>query len=133
MSDKDAGIDIERILDFAEKASRDFKSAYTELKFAGYLTWLGGLLIFLTFILSALGRLGPDIHSQVLFVSGGVFLMLLGGSFLALQTMLTFRLEVQSQQFMFETAKLKHELQLKAFDAPPEPKTERPRREFPNG
>jgi hypothetical protein len=117
MDYNDTRIDMEKILQFADTASKNFKAAYNELRFAGYLTWLGGLLIFLTFIFSVLGGVGLTPQGQVLFVTGGIFLMLLGGGFLTLQNILTFRLKAQSQRHLFETTKLKHALQLRLAES----------------
>jgi hypothetical protein len=101
---------VTQALQFVTSTTERLLGIYRELRYVGYLAVLGALIIFYALVfVKAL-----EFRSQLLFVSVGFGLILIGGGYLALQQILSYRLAVRNDEVARLALQQRHE---RAVDA----------------
>src|SRR5205807_10035700 len=101
-------------LQFIAETSEQLLKIYSELRFVGYLAIVGALIILATLCIGIFSNspghlINLDFSSQVLFVSAGFGLILVGGGFLALQNFLSYWVEMSNHLAARQAMHLRHQ------------------------
>jgi hypothetical protein len=109
------GKSVVRIL---SETSEQLTKAYERLKWLGFTSIAGALVILVTFGLSVTPGFNIPFESQLLFTATGFCTVLIGASVFAMQNIHAYGLETKNREFALRSLELQHEEKKAVIEQP---------------
>lgn len=104
------------IVSIVTKTNEQLIKSYEQLKWIGFMSASGTLVIIVTFILSAIPGVGLNFQSQILYVITGFLMLLTSAGIFALQNTYLYRLEIINRRKALKQEENRRILLLKAIE-----------------
>jgi hypothetical protein len=89
---------IERITSAVDKLTESFGQTYERLKYAGFVSVLGAILVFVPLAMKNIPLVHIDVEEQRLYVTAGVGFVLIAAAWISLQNLLVYKLQRAKQE-----------------------------------